>query len=325
MSVSRRTLLAAAPATAAAIAMPAGAQTSTATGASSGGQQAPGFYRYKVGDIEITAIHDGSAPRPLENFVRNADIAEVRKAAAEAFLPTDAYQNTFTPMVLRSSGKTILIDTGLGDVGAPTTGLTRTNLRAAGFDLARIDIVIISHFHGDHISGLRLKDGTAVFPNAEIMVPAAEWAFWMDDTKMTQAPEGAKAGFENARRVFGPNAKDVKRFEWGKEIAPGVTAIDASGHSPGHTAFVIQSAGKSLTHVVDLTNHPRLFARHPDWSAVFDMDADKARATRRRMLDMAATERSQLAFFHAPFPATGHIRKEGNGFEYVPVQWMSTI
>jgi glyoxylase-like metal-dependent hydrolase (beta-lactamase superfamily II) len=325
MSVSRRTLLAAGPAAAVAFAMPAGAQTSSPIGASPAGRQAPGFYRYKIGDIEITAIHDGSAPRPLENFVRNADIAEVRKAAEEAFLPTDAYQNTFTPMVLRSGGKTILIDTGLGDTGAPTTGLAVTNLRAAGFDPARVDVVIISHFHGDHINGLRLKDGTAVYPNAEIMVPAPEWAFWMDDARMAQAPEGLKGSFQNARRVFGPNAKDVTQFEWGKEIAPGITAIDASGHTPGHTAFVIQSAGKSLTHVVDLTNHPRLFVRHPDWSAVFDMDADKARATRRKMLDMAAAERTQLAFFHAPFPATGHVRKEGNGFEYVPVQWMSAI
>ena len=173
MSVSRRTSACGCPVTAAAVAMPASAQTSTATGASSGSRQAPGFYRYKVGDIEITAVHDGSAPRPLENFVRNADIAEVRKAAEEAFVPTDAYQNTFTPMVLRSGGKTILIDTGLGDVGAPTTGLALTNLRAAGFDPARIDTVLISHFHGDHISGLRLKNGTAVYPNAEIMVPAA--------------------------------------------------------------------------------------------------------------------------------------------------------
>ena len=194
-------LLLAAAVTAAAVAMPASAQTSTATGASSGSRQAPGFYRYKVGDIEITAVHDGSAPRPLENFVRNADIAEVRKAAEEAFdMPTDAYQNTFTPMVLRSGGKTILIDTGLGDVGAPTTGLALTNLRAAGFDPARIDTVLISHFHGDHISGLRLKNGTAVYPNAEIMVPAAEWGLLDGRCQDGSGTGGHEGGFQNARR-----------------------------------------------------------------------------------------------------------------------------
>jgi glyoxylase-like metal-dependent hydrolase (beta-lactamase superfamily II) len=226
---------------------------------------------------------------------------------------------------MRTGGKTVVIDTGLGDMGPPTTGLMRQNLRAAGFDPARVDTVLISHFHGDHINGLRLKDGTAVYPKAEIIVPAAEWAFWMDDARMAQAPDAMKPAFQNVRRVFGPMTKDVKQFEWNKEVAPGVTAIDASGHTPGHTAFVIGSSNNAITHVVDLTNHPRLFVRHPDWAAIFDQDPDKARATRRRMLDMAASERTQLTFFHAPFPATGHIRKEGNGFEFVPVQWMSTI
>ena len=330
--MDRRSLLASAPLAMASLtpafaqgaaAPAAGAAPSAAPAAASA--QAPGFYRYKVGDIEVTAIHDGAAPRPLEGFIRNADLADVKKAAEAAFLPTDAFQNTFTPIVVRSGGRTILIDTGLGDMGPPTTGRARANLQAAGFDPASINTVIISHFHGDHINGLRLKDGTAVFPNAEIMVPAAEWAFWMDDAKMAQAPDAMKPGFQNVRRVFGPIAKEVKQFEWSKEIAPGITALDASGHTPGHTAFGIQSGGKSLTHVVDLTSHPAFFVRNPDWSAIFDQDPDKARATRRRFLDMAATERTQLAFYHAPFPATGHVRKEGNGFELVPVQWSSAL
>jgi len=289
--------------------------------AGQGGQA--GVYRYKLGDIEVTALHDGQAMRPVEGLIRNAELADVKKAMTDAFLPADTLPITFTPMVVRSGGKTILFDTGNGDSGAPSTGLLRGNLRAAGFDPARIDTVVISHFHGDHINGLRLKDGTAVYPNAEIMVSAPEWAFWMDDAKMSATPEAMKGAFQTVRRVFGPMAKDVKQFEWGKEIAPGITAIDASGHTPGHTAFGMQSGGKSLIHVVDLTNHPRLFAAHPDWAAVFDMDAEKAKATRRRMLDMAASERTQLAFYHAPFPATGHVRREGQGYEFVPVQWMS--
>jgi glyoxylase-like metal-dependent hydrolase (beta-lactamase superfamily II) len=157
------------------------------------------------------------------------------------------------------------------------------------------------------------------------MVPAGEWAFWMDDARMNQAPDAMKPAFQNVRRVLGPMAKDVKQFEWNKEIAPGITAIDASGHSPGHTGFVIQSGGKSLTHVVDAINHPAFFVRHPDWLAVFDMDADKARVTRRRLLDMAATERSQLAFYHAPFPGIGHVRKDGDGFEFVPTPWSPVL
>src|SRR5918997_4125327 len=294
-------------------AAPAQTSAQAAQGAGPASQQAPGFYRYKVGEIELTALHDGWAPRNLEGFIRNVDFPDVRRAAEEAFLPTNTIENSFTPLLVRSGGKTIMIDTGNGDAGAPTTGTTRANLRAAGLDPARVDIVIISHFHGDHINGLRLRDGTAVYPNAEVMVPAGEWAFWMDDARMNQAPDPMKPAFQNVRRVFGSMAKDVKQFEWNKEIAPGITAIDASGHSPGHTAFVIQSGGKSLTHVVDAINHPAFFVRHPDWLPVFDMDADKARATRRRLLDIAATERTQLAFYHAPFPAIGHVRQDGNG------------
>jgi glyoxylase-like metal-dependent hydrolase (beta-lactamase superfamily II) len=278
-----------------------------------------------VGDIELTALHDGWAPRNLEGFIRNAELSDVRRAAEEAFLPTNTIENSFTPVLVRSGGKTIMIDTGNGDAGAPTTGTARANLRAAGLDPARVDIVIISHFHGDHINGLRLRDGTAVYPNAEVMVPAGEWAFWMDDARMNQAPDAMKPAFQNVRRVLGPMAKDVKQFEWSKEIAPGITAVDATGHSPGHTAFVIQSGGKSLTHVVDAINHPAFFVRHPEWSAVFDMDAEKARTTRRRLLDMAATERTQLAFYHAPFPAIGHVRKEGNGFQFAPTPWSPVL
>jgi glyoxylase-like metal-dependent hydrolase (beta-lactamase superfamily II) len=157
------------------------------------------------------------------------------------------------------------------------------------------------------------------------MVPAAEWAFWMDDARMNQAPEGMRGAFQGVRRVFGPVAKDVKQFEADKEIVPGVTTVAAPGHTPGHTTFMISSGSGKLMVMSDTTNHPALFVRNPDWSAIFDMDADQARATRRRMLDMAAAERTQVAFYHAPFPATGFIAKEGNGFRLVPVQWNPAI
>ncbi|TCR63741.1 MBL fold metallo-hydrolase [Bosea sp. BK604] len=287
--------------------------------------QAPGFYRYKIGDITLTAVHDGFARRPIEGLVRNAEFADVKKAMEQAFLPPDALNITFTTMVIENGGKLTLIDTGNGDSGAPTSGNFLANFKAAGFDPKNVSTVIFSHFHGDHINGFRLKDGTAVFPNAEAMVPAAEWAFWMDDAKMSAAPEAMKGAFAGVRRVFGPIAKDVKQFEPGKEILPGITPIAAYGHTPGHTAFAIASGSGKLMVVSDITNHPALFVRNPDWSAVFDMDGAQAAATRRKILDMASAERMQLAFYHAPFPATGHIGKSGNGFELVPVQWTPAI
>jgi glyoxylase-like metal-dependent hydrolase (beta-lactamase superfamily II) len=324
--INRRTILASAPIAAAAAGVaPAFAQSAAPAPAASGSAQAPGFYRYKVGDVEVTAINEGFFNRPLEGFVRNAELADVKKAATEAFLPDTALPIPYTTSVLRIGDRVVLIDTGFGDNGPPTSGRWMANFKAAGFDPAQVNTVIFSHFHADHISGLRLKDGTAQFPNAEIMVPEPEWAFWMDDAKMAAAPEAAKAGFANVRRVFGPMAKDVKRYEPGKELVPGVTSVAAHGHTPGHTVHMVSSAGKNLMLVADTANHPALFVRNPNWSAVFDQDADAARATRLKLLDMAASERAQVAFYHAPFPATGYIAKEGSGFRFVPVQWTSAV
>ena len=287
--------------------------------------QAPGFYRFKVGDLQVTAINDGVAFRPLDGFIRNAPEAEVRAALTAAFLPSDKMTIPFTTLVVNTGSKLVLLDTGNGDLGAPTSGTWMANFKAAGFDPANVDTVLISHFHGDHINGLRLKDGTAVFPKAEIMVPAAEWAFWMDDAKMGSAPDPMKPAFQNVRRVFGPIAKDVKQFEWGKEPVTGITTVAAPGHTPGHTAFALASGSGKLMVMSDTTNNPVLFTRHPDWAAVFDMDGAQAAATRRKMLDMAASDRMQVSFYHAAFPATGFIAKEGTAFTMVPVSWASTL
>jgi glyoxylase-like metal-dependent hydrolase (beta-lactamase superfamily II) len=219
----------------------------------------------------------------------------------------------------------VVLDTGFGDSGAPTVGGMRANMKDAGVDPQRVDTVIISHFHGDHITGLRLKDGSAAFPNARVMVPAPEWAFWMDDARMNAAPEAARGGFALARRVFEPYANKVERYDHGKELVPGVTAVDAGGHTPGHTAFTIASGNGRLLVLSDAANHPALFVRHPEWSPIFDMDAEKARATRRKLLDMAAAERMQVAAYHFPFPATGHIAKSGDAYEFVPVLWSAVL
>ena len=164
-----------------------------------------------------------------------------------------------------------------------------------------------------------------MYPNAEIMVPAPEWAYWMDDAKLTSAPDGLKPNFQNVRRVFGAIAKDVTQFQWGKEPVTGISTVAAPGHTPGHTAFALASGNRQLMVMSDTTNNPVLFVRHPDWSAVFDMDGPEAVQTRRKMLDMAATDRMQVSFYHASFPATGFIAKDGPSFSMVPVSWAPAI
>jgi len=257
--------------------------------------------------------------------VRNVALGDVQKAMESLFLPTDVWTNSFTPLVVDTGTRRILLDTGFADNGAPTTGALRTNMAAAGIDPMAITTVVISHFHGDRISGVRDKAGALVYPNAEIMVPAQEWAFWMDDARMEAAPEAQKPAFRNVRRVFGPIAKDVKQYEWSKEIVSGITTVDASGHTPGHTAFVIASGNGRMIFVADLTNNPLIFARNPEWKFRGDQDPDKAIAARKRVLDMVAADRMRIAFYHAPFPATGHIAKSASDYDFIPERWSSTL
>jgi glyoxylase-like metal-dependent hydrolase (beta-lactamase superfamily II) len=285
-------------------------------------EQAPGFYRYKVGDLQITAINDGFARRPLDGFIRNAQLADVQKHLAARLLPTDAINIPFTTLVVNDGKSLTLLDTGNGNSGAPTSGTWQANFKAAGFTTDQVDNIVISHFHGDHINGLRTKEGQEVFTKAKLFVAKPEWDFWMDDAKAAQAPDAMKGAFANVRRVFGPAQAKVTQYEAGKEVVAGITTIAAHGHTPGHMTFVI---GGKLLALSDTTNHPALFVENPGWHAVFDMDAAAAEATRRRMLDMAVTDKMQVAMYHAPFPATGQIVKDGTGYRLVPTQWTTAL
>lgn len=284
--------------------------------------QAPGFYRYKAGDYQITAINDGFFTRPLEGFIRNAELSAVQKVMGDAGLPTTGVPIPFTTLVVNDGKKLTLLDTGNGNSGAPTSGTWMANFRAAGFTPEQVDTIVISHFHGDHINGLRLKEGNAVFPNAEVHVPAPEWAFWTDEARAAAAPDPMKPAFANVKRVFDPIKSAVKQFTPGAEVVTGVNSIAAHGHTPGHCTFVI---GGKLLAMQDTTNHPALFVTNPSWQAVFDMDGAAAEATRRRMLDMAVADKLQVAFYHAPFPATGTIVKEGAAYRMVPTQWTPAV
>jgi glyoxylase-like metal-dependent hydrolase (beta-lactamase superfamily II) len=319
MTINRRAALAlgamGAVGSLAAGATPAAAQAVPASNVS--------FYRFKIGDSIVTAINDGVFSRPLEGFIRNAAMDDIRAAQAEAFQPTDRVTISVSSLVIQTGGKLVLLDAGLGDNAPPTAGRWMANFRAAGFDPAQVDTVLVSHFHGDHIGGLRTRDGAPVFARAEVKVPTPEWDFWMDDARAAAAPDGLKPNFANVRRILGPMAKDVTRFEWGQEVAPGISAVAAPGHTPGHTVFALTSGGARLLVMSDTSNAPHLFVRNPDWAAVFDMDADAARTTRHKLLDMAASEKMQVSFYHAPFPATGFIARDGEKrYRMVPAMWM---
>lgn len=281
----------------------------------------PGFRRTKVGDVEVIAVIDGIARRPLgEEFVKNAPLAEVRSLLASQGLPTDYIDVPFTPFVVIAGGRKVLIDTGLGDFGGPNAGKLLENLRAAGVPASDIDTVLISHFHGDHINGLRNKAGELLFPKAKVMVPAAEQAFWMDDARMAAAPAGMKPAFENVRRTFvGMPADMLVPFAASSEVVPGIRSVAAYGHTPGHTLFEVSSAGQNFFYLADLTNVPALFARNPDWAVTFDMDAEAARKVRREVFARVTSTKALVGGFHFPFPAFGKMAASGDGYAFEPL------
>src|SRR5262245_6641134 len=212
--LTRRGLIAGVGATGAALALPPGAFAGTPAA----GKQVPSFYRSKLGDFELTVVSDGARPIPLPpRFVLNVPNEEVLKAAEAAYMPKGTVFAPFNPIAVNTGSKLVLIDTGYGPGLGPTVGLLPQSLAAAGIDPKTVDIVLISHQHGDHINGLKNPDGSLAFPNAEIKVPSVDWTYWMDDANMEKAPAGFfKASFGFNRKIFGDQKDKVTRFDWGK-------------------------------------------------------------------------------------------------------------
>ena len=282
---------------------------------------ANGVKRVDLGSVTITMVSDGHGSRALDaNFVRNAPLAEVQMALREAGLPEDRLTIPYTVLLADIGSQRVLFDTGNGEFGAATAGKVLENMAKVGIDPASVTAVVISHFHGDHINGLRNKAGALVFPKAKIYVPTTEWNWWMDDARMAAAPEAMKNAFAATRRVFAPIASAVVRFEPGADVLPGVRSIPAFGHTPGHTAFAIEGGSHKVMFWADNTNIAALFVRHPDWSAVFDMDADAARATRRKLADMAIDSDMLVAGYHLPGAAIGTLSRRGSGYEFAPLE-----
>ena len=282
---------------------------------------ATGVKRMKLGAMEVVALNDGALRRPLgEEFVRNVPLEQVKSLLASQNLPTDYVDIPFTPFLVVTPAGRFLLDTGFADNGPPTTGKLAAQLVAAGFKPEDVDHVVISHYHGDHINGLRKKDGSLAFPKAKVHVPAPEHAFWFDDAKMNAAPPAAKGAFENARKVIGSLPADILvKYEPGQELAPGIRAEAAFGHTPGMSMVSVQSEGQKFMYVADLTNVPSLFARSPDWAVQFDMDAELARQTRRRVFDMLVKDKVTAGGYHFPFPALGTIETAGSGYQFKAV------
>lgn len=285
----------------------------------------PGFFRFRLGAFTVITLFDGFFQRPLAGFIRNAELAEVERAAREGFLSTDPLRIPYSVTMLRAGNATVLFDVGTGGQLAPAGGWMFANMRAAGVTPEQVTHVVHSHFHADHISGLTTRENAVVFPNAEILVPEPEWRFWTDAGEASRAPEGMRPAFAGVARRFGPYGNRVRQFAPGAEVLPGVRSIAAHGHTPGHTVFEVTDGNQGMLVLGDTTNRPELFARNPGWHAIFDMDPAMAEANRRRLLDRAATDRLWVTGYHFPFPIAGRIARDGQGFRYVAADWIDSV
>ena len=330
--LSRRDLLAGAATVGAATVATPFANSVTRAAVPPAGAQAPGFYRYKVGSYECTSINDGARSFPMpDTFVTNVPKDDALAAAEAAYMPKGMVTVPFNPQLINTGSKLVLIDCGNGIAALEPTkgaaGRTLQNLAAAGIDPKSIDVVLMSHLHPDHTNGIRALDGSMAFPNAEIMVPAKDWDFWMseENAAKAQSSEMMKNYFANVKKIYAGIESKVTRYDWGKEVAPGITSIAAPGHTPGHTAFAVASGNSKILIQSDVTNIPELFLRNPDWHVVYDVDPDVAQATRHEFYDMASTEKAMVVGFHFTFPSIGHVEKDGTKYRLVPIAWNPLI
>ena len=292
------------------------------------GRQAPAFYRTKVGDFEVTQVAVGARTFPMpQGFVRNVPREQALAAAGAAYMPAGMVTVPFNPVVINTGSKLVLIDAGFGPGAGAPVGHLQANLAAAGIDPRAIDIVVLSHLHPDHTNGIKDASGGLAFPTAEIKVPSADWTFWMSDENQAKAQDNAmmKGYFANVRQTFAGLADRVVRYDWDREVGPGITALDTSGHTPGHSSFAVSSGSGRMLVQSDVTNIPEFFLRNPEWHVAYDVDPEKAVRTRRRFYDMAAAEKTLISGFHFSFPSLGYVEKDGTNYRLVPVRWTPSL
>ncbi len=270
--------------------------------------------------LDAEAAIDG--PWPV--IGSNSSQAEVDRLMRDNLLPTDKYQPGFTPMVVNTGEQLILFDTGNGAKGfvpRPYGGWLVDVLAPAGFTPETIDLVVLSHGHPDHIGGL-FENGRSLFPNARYAIGQVEYDFWSRPSGHSGALEGFAALF---RDYVVPLADRTSFLKPGQEVAPGIRAMEAYGHTPGHLCFHLESEGKRLFFLADCCHHHVASLARPDWHTVFDTDPGQGAATRARVFDMLATERIPVSAFHMPFPSLGFVERQGSGYRWVQHSYQLTL
>jgi glyoxylase-like metal-dependent hydrolase (beta-lactamase superfamily II) len=287
--------------------------------------QIPGVYHVRIGDIVVTALSDGHVERTPE-MLRDITIEDAERLLADAFRPGIVISvNAF---LIYSAGRLALVDTGSGNYLGPTAGKLLQNLAAAGVAAADIDTVLLTHMHPDHSAGLTdMTTGKPNFPEAEVVVHENEPRHWDDDAAMARGTEREKKlFFQAAREQIAPYRDRMRVFNKSEDVFPGVTAIPATGHTPGHTPYLIASGKEQLLIWGDTVHVPEVQVARPDVTVNVDSDPPAAAASRKRILDRAATDRLLVTGMHVHFPGFSHVTRARNGgFALVPQAWCTVL
>lgn len=290
------------------------------------GPSRPTYYRFALGDFEVTTISDAAAtldgPWPIVG--ENRPAAEVERLMRENLLPERRFRPGFTPTVVRTGREVILFDAGNGADGfvpRPAGGLLAAQLGPAGVAPEQVDVVVLTHAHPDHIGGL-LEGGRPLFPRARYVMGGAEYDFWSSRDRLAGPADRLEHQTGTLFQATVPRL--ASRFTFlkpGDEVAAGIRAVEAYGHTPGHLAYHLESRGKRLLVWGDCAHHEVASLARPDWHARFDMDKARGAATRRRIYAMAAAERIPVVGYHTSFPSVGFVQRLGAAYRWVPVTY----
>jgi glyoxylase-like metal-dependent hydrolase (beta-lactamase superfamily II) len=281
----------------------------------------PGSYRMTLGDFEITALSDGTHPFPVESVMIDTTPAKIAAALAaeDLSLPLQGSINAF---LVNTGSKLILIDTGAGALYGDCCGRLLANLRAAGYRPEQVDEILLTHLHKDHVGGIR-QDGKIAFPNAVVRVARAEARYWRDPVGRRKAPEFLRSFFDSAKAALAPYeaAGRLQPFEGDTDIVPGIRSLSESGHTPGHTAYLVESRGQKLLIWGDIVHVAPLQLSDPQASVKYDSDDYAAQRARTAMLARAAQEHIWVAAAHIAFPGLGHLKREGDRYRWLPANY----